>query len=103
MTRMNKTESYRQTLKTLVDWEPYLLQESGLPGPRGNIELAQVVADEGNRELFERLLAYTPNPAKPEPNRKREDGKLLNRTGPKAPYTSQRLEKGSGNFPSEIL
>ena len=57
---MNKTESYRQTLKTLADWEPYLLQESGLPGPRGNIELAQVVADEGDRELFERLLAYTP-------------------------------------------
>jgi len=44
-----------------------------------------------------------PNPAKPEPNREREDGKLLNRTGPKVPYTSQRLEKGSGNFPSEIL
>ena len=35
------------------------LQESGLPGPRGNLELAQVVADEGDAPLFERYLAYT--------------------------------------------
>jgi hypothetical protein len=33
---MTKIETYRQVLKTLADWEPYLLQESGLPGPRGN-------------------------------------------------------------------
>ena len=57
---MNKSESYRQTLATLKDWEPYLLQESGLPGPRGNLELAQVVADEGKRGLFEHFLTYTP-------------------------------------------
>ena len=57
---MNKTEIYRQTLASLPDWEPYLLQESGLPGPRGNLELAQVVADEGNRVLFEHFLDYTP-------------------------------------------
>jgi hypothetical protein len=57
---MNKSENYRQTLSALSDWEPYLLKESGLPGPRGNIELAQVVADEGNRALFEQFLTYTP-------------------------------------------
>ncbi len=57
---MTKSDTYRQILKTLPDWEPYLLQESGLPGPRGNLELAQVVADEGDRALFERFLAYTP-------------------------------------------
>jgi hypothetical protein len=57
---MNKADSYRQVLKTLADWEPYLLQESGLPGPRGNLELAQVVADEGDRELFEHFLTCTP-------------------------------------------
>ena len=57
---MNKTDTYRQTLSTLHDWEPYLLQESGLPGPRGNLELAQVVADTGSRELFEHFLTYTP-------------------------------------------
>ncbi len=60
---MNKIDTYREVLKTLKDWEPYLLQESGLPGPRGNIELAQVVADEGNRELFEHFLTYTPEVA----------------------------------------
>ncbi|MGB8215021.1 MAG: HEAT repeat domain-containing protein [Anaerolineales bacterium] len=56
----NKAGTYRQTLGTLADWEPYLLQESGLPGPRGNLELAQVVADAGDRPLFEHFLAYTP-------------------------------------------
>ena len=60
---MNKAENYRQVLKTLTEWEPYLLQESGLPGPRGNLELAQVVADEGERELFEHFLTYTPETA----------------------------------------
>ena len=60
---MNKADSYRQVLKTLADWEPYLLQESGLPGPRGNLELAQVVADEGDRKLFEHFLTYTPDVA----------------------------------------
>jgi hypothetical protein len=60
---MNKSETYRQTLASLPDWEAYLLQESGLPGPRGNLELAQVVADEGERGQFEHFLAYTPQVA----------------------------------------
>ena len=60
---MNKADSYRQVLKTLADWEPFLLQESGLPGPRGNLELAQVVANEGRRELFEHFLEFTPEVA----------------------------------------
>jgi hypothetical protein len=60
---MNKADTYRQILKALQDWEPYLLQESGLPGPRGNLELAQVVADEGDRGLFEHFLTYTPEAA----------------------------------------
>ena len=57
---MNKRESYRQILTGMPDWEAYLLQESGLPGPRGNLELAQVVADEGKQALFEHFLTYTP-------------------------------------------
>ena len=55
---MTKSEQYRQKLRTLDHWDDYLLKESGLPGPRGNLELAQAVADEGNQELFERYLAY---------------------------------------------
>lgn len=55
---MTKIETYRQTLRTLDDWEPYLLAESGLPGPRGNLELAQAVADEGDESLFWHLLTF---------------------------------------------
>ncbi len=56
---MSKTEDYRKKLLELAAWDDYLLQESGLPGPRGNLELAQVVADEGDAALFERYLTYT--------------------------------------------
>jgi hypothetical protein len=60
---LTNADSYREKLKTLQDWEPYLLQESGLPGPRGNLELAQAVADEGDRKTFEHFLTYTPQVA----------------------------------------
>jgi hypothetical protein len=56
---MTKTDDYRTILPSLPDWDAYLLKESGLPGPRGNIELAQVVADLGSRELFCRYAAFT--------------------------------------------
>ena len=60
---ITKAQTYRRILSTLKDWEPYLLQESGLPGPRGNLELAQVVADEGERDLFEHFRTFTPDVA----------------------------------------
>ncbi len=60
---MSKVESYRQILRQLEDWEPYLLAESGLPGPRGNLELAHAVFDEGDDALFEQFLRYTPEKA----------------------------------------
>jgi len=56
---VSKTDEYRAELRTLDNWDSYLLEKSGLPGPRGNIELAQVVADEGNLKLFQRYTAYT--------------------------------------------
>ena len=55
---MRKAGEYRNRLSKLEDWDAFLLKESGLPGPRGNLELAQVVADKGNQALFERYLAY---------------------------------------------
>jgi hypothetical protein len=58
---MTKTEEYRKELQKLDNWDPYLKKLSGLPGPRGNLELAQVVVEEGNQELFERYLRYTPD------------------------------------------
>lgn len=56
---MSKIEEYQWILENLGEWDDYLLKESGLPGPRGNIELAQAVANAGTRELFERYLTYT--------------------------------------------
>jgi hypothetical protein len=56
---ITKSEVYKTELHELTDWDEYLLKESGLPGPRGNIELAQVVADEGNCKLFECYHGYT--------------------------------------------
>jgi hypothetical protein len=60
---MTKAEEYRAKLRALDYWDSYLLAESGLPGPRGNLELAQVVADEGNAALFQHYIAYTPEQA----------------------------------------
>lgn len=56
---MSKKQQYRTQLRALKDWDAFLLQESGLPGPRGKIELGQAVADEGSLELFQRLLTFT--------------------------------------------
>jgi len=56
---MSKIDEYRQALRLLDDWEPFLLEHSGLPGPRGNLELAQAAADVGSRDQFEAFLAYT--------------------------------------------
>ena len=60
---MSKVQQYRDILRTLADWDSFLLQESGLPGPRGNLELAQAVADEGDEPLFRRLLSFGPQQA----------------------------------------
>jgi hypothetical protein len=57
---MTKVETYRQQLRQLKNWGPFLLKQSGLPGPRGNIELAQAVAEEGDEALFERFLSFDP-------------------------------------------
>jgi hypothetical protein len=56
---MTKADEYRRQLQALDHWDDYLLNMSGLPGPRGNLELAQVVADKGDRPLFERYITCT--------------------------------------------
>ena len=55
---MGKREQYRETLRSLGNWEPYLLEHSGLPGPRGNLELADAVADLGSEEQFLSFLRH---------------------------------------------
>jgi hypothetical protein len=58
-----KTDAYRATLRALKNWDSFLLAESGLPGPRANLELVQAVADEGDTALFKRYIALNPDQA----------------------------------------
>jgi hypothetical protein len=58
-----KADRYREILRELDDWEPFLLAESGLPGPRANLELVAAVADLGDEALFEQLLRDGPEVA----------------------------------------
>ena len=60
---MSKVDDYRETLGKLEDWDDYLRAESGLPGPRGNLELAHAAADLGDRERFEHFLSFDPQRA----------------------------------------
>ena len=52
-------DDYRAVLRTLdeKEWPGYLTDHSGLPGPRGNIELGQAVADEASPEGLDALIA----------------------------------------------
>ncbi len=63
---MSKIDDYRQTLKNLEDWIPFLMKESGLPGPRGNLELAHAVAELGSKKQFKQLLSFQAEENTPE-------------------------------------
>ncbi len=63
---MSRLNEYREKLKSLDDWIPYLKQISGLPGPRGNLELAHAVAQEGKKKQFEHLLSIQAEENTPE-------------------------------------
>ncbi|WP_141776862.1 HEAT repeat domain-containing protein [Phycicoccus sp. SLBN-51] len=56
---MTRVEEYRTALRELPnsEWRRYLTDHSNLPGPRGNIELAQAFADEATPEVVEDVLA----------------------------------------------
>jgi hypothetical protein len=55
---MGKREAYGEQLKSVQDWEAFLKKHSGLPGPRGNLELAQAAADAGSKPQFKEWLRY---------------------------------------------
>ena len=59
----SKVEAYRQALRQISDWEPFLMAESGLPGPRGNLELAEAVALEARPEQLTAWLQLGPKQA----------------------------------------
>ena len=52
---MGRVMEYREKLSSLDSWDAYLTQESRLPGPRANLELAFAVAQVGSEE---QLLRY---------------------------------------------
>ncbi len=65
-----RIQEYRDTLQSLPSpssevgrkaWRDYLTEHSGLPGPRGNPEMAPAVALEGSEAMFAGYLAeFTP-------------------------------------------
>jgi len=52
---MSKVEEYREKLRALDSWDAFLMQESCLPGPRANLELAFAVALEGTEDQILRF------------------------------------------------
>ena len=56
---MSKIEDYQKELLETTDWEAYLMAESNLPGPRGNIELGKAVAMCGSEQQFLALIKWT--------------------------------------------
>jgi len=63
MSTMSKIDLYRQRLRAARDVEALLLKESGLPGPRGNLELAQASVEELTPRTLNAYLKYTPQRA----------------------------------------
>lgn len=60
---MSRVDDYREKLKSASEWEPYLLAESGLPGPRGNLELAAAFAAEAAPSQIWRYAGLLPEAA----------------------------------------
>lgn len=54
---MGRVEQYRAELRRLTEWEAYLKKNSGLPGPRANLELVEAVGEEADAERLWRLSA----------------------------------------------
>jgi HEAT repeat protein len=61
---VGKLEDYRMTLRKLAEWEPFLLEHSGLPGPRGNLELAAAAVEEADEATLRRWAALGPADAR---------------------------------------
>lgn len=55
---MKKSEMYWEQLKQCGDWDEYLMQNSGLPGPRANLELVYTVVKLATEPRFIHMLDY---------------------------------------------
>jgi len=60
---VSRVDDYRRALSRTRDFDAYLCAHSGLPGPRGNLELAAAAAAEGDRRRFDRYAQLTPEQA----------------------------------------
>lgn len=60
---MRKVEAYIEQLKDLDSWDGFLMQESGLPGPRSNLELIEAAAKVGSEDTFLRYITYSSDKA----------------------------------------
>lgn len=58
---MSKSDTYRAKLASLSDWDAFLLQESGLPGPRANLELVKVAAEMSSEVQVQHWLTFKAN------------------------------------------
>jgi hypothetical protein len=56
----SKVAFYVEKLEELKNQDSFLLKESGLPGPRGNIELAQAFADVAEESLIKSYISIDP-------------------------------------------
>jgi hypothetical protein len=56
----SKVAFYIEKLKSLKDWDSFLLKESGLPGPRGNLGLAQAFAEVAEEKVIKRYVSIKP-------------------------------------------
>lgn len=60
---MSRVDDYRRVLSSTRDFDAYLRTHSGLPGPRGNLELAAAAGAVGDRKRFARYLKLSPDQA----------------------------------------
>lgn len=49
---MSRINEYRTWLRELTDWKEFIRRDSGLPGPRANLELLAAVVEEGGERDF---------------------------------------------------
>ena len=55
---MNRIETYKTILPGIKDRIRYIKENSNLPGPRGNLELLQAIAEIGDESFFMECLTY---------------------------------------------
>jgi hypothetical protein len=60
---MSRRDAYHTQLRACTDWDALLQQQSGLPGPRGNLELAHAAALAGDEARFTAWVRLSPEAA----------------------------------------